>query len=125
MRVKPETACGLQNINHVFNTTHASDALDAAISIGTVTPGQTRGTGNMLFSEGGVITKTFAYMRRVLIAAFDLIAQLREAITLLVQKLCAADARNADLEARQADLEAQNRTLVKQLRMNIIIILVY
>jgi hypothetical protein len=118
-RVKPETACGLQNINHVFNTTHASDALDAAVSIGTVAPGQTRGTGNMLFCEGGgVITKTFGYLLRVLTAAFDLIAQLREAIALLVQKLCAADARNADLEARQADLEAHNRILVEQLRMN-------
>ncbi len=37
---------------------------------------------------------------------------------MLVQTLCAADARNADLEARQADLEAQNRTLVEQLQMN-------
>ncbi len=96
-RVKPETACGLQNINDVFNTTHTSDALDAAVFIGTVAPGQTRGTGHMLFGEGGVITKTFGYLRRVLTAAFDLIAQLREAIALLVQKMCAADARNADL----------------------------
>ncbi len=79
-KVKPETACGLQNINHVFNTTHASNALDPAVSIGTVTPGQARGTGNMLFGEGGFITKTFAYLQHVLTAALDLIVELRRTI---------------------------------------------
>jgi hypothetical protein len=38
--LKPETACGLQNINHVFNTTNAANTLDAAVSIWTVAPGQ-------------------------------------------------------------------------------------
>jgi hypothetical protein len=51
-------------------------------------------------------------------AAFDLISNLREAIALLLQKLYAADARNAELEAKQADLEAQNKSLVEQLRIN-------
>jgi hypothetical protein len=87
-KVKPETACGLQNINHVFNTTHASGALDAAVSIGTVAPGQARGTGNMLFGEGG-----FTYLRHVLTAGLDLIAELRRTIASLVQNLYAADAR--------------------------------
>jgi hypothetical protein len=110
-RVKPETACGLQNINDIFNTTNATVALDAAVSIGTVAPGHNRGTGNTLFGEGGFITKTFAYLRRVATTAFNLIEQLREAIAFLVQKLYAADARNADLEA-------QNKSLVEQLRIN-------
>ena len=117
-RLKPGTACGLQNINHVFNTTNATDALDAAVSIGAVVPGQNRGTGNMLFGEGVFITKTFVYLRHVLSAAFDLISQLREAIASLVQNLYAADARNAELEAKQADLAAQNKSLVEQLRIN-------
>ena len=117
-RVKSETACGLQNISHVFNTTHASDALDAAVSIGTVAPGQSRGTGNMLFGERGFITKTFAYLRHVLSAAFVLIAQLRKAVATLAQKLYAADARNAELEANRVDLEAQNKSLMEQLQIN-------
>ena len=72
----------------------------------------------MLFGERGFITKTFAYLRHVLSAAFVLIAQLREAVSTLAQKLCAADARNAELEANQADLEAQNKSLMEQLRIN-------
>ncbi len=39
-QVKPETVCGIQNIKHVFHTTHSSNALDAAVSICTVAPGQ-------------------------------------------------------------------------------------
>ncbi len=69
----------------------------------------------MLFGNGGFITKTFAYLQHVLTAAFDLIVQLRETIALLVQKLCAADKRNTNLEAKQADLEAHNKSLVEQL----------
>ncbi len=65
----------------------------------------------MLFGERGFITKTFAYLRHVLTAALDLIAELRRTIASLVQNLCAADARNADLEA-------QNKSLVEQLRLN-------
>ncbi len=30
--VKPETACGLHSINHVFNTKNATITLDAAVS---------------------------------------------------------------------------------------------
>jgi hypothetical protein len=65
----------------------------------------------MLFGEGGFVTKTFAYLRHVLTAALDLIAELRRTIASLVQNLCAADARNTDLEA-------QNKSLVEQLRLN-------
>ncbi len=50
-QLKPETACGLQNTNHVFNgTTNATDALDAAVSICTVASGQSQGQ-TMCFSE--------------------------------------------------------------------------
>ncbi len=65
----------------------------------------------MLFGEGGFITKTFAYLQHVLTTTLDLITKLRETISLLVQKLYAADARNTDLEA-------QNKSLVEQLRIN-------
>ncbi len=72
----------------------------------------------MLFGKGGFIRKTFAYLLHVLTTAFDLIAQLRDTISLLAQKLWAADARNTDLEAKQAGLEEQNKSLVEHLRIN-------
>jgi hypothetical protein len=43
-------------------------------------------------------------------AAFDSIAKMSEAMNVLFQKLCASD-------ARVADLEAQNQSLLKQLQM--------
>ena len=72
-------------------------------------PGDTRGSGNAWFGVRGAFTRTLAYWRRVMTDAFDLIAQMTEAIEGLYRSLCASDARNVDLEA-------QNTTLVEQLK---------
>ena len=110
-RVNPNTAQGLENIREVFSP-HSSgaDTLEAVLSIGDVTPGETRGTGNLFIGFRGQITLTFAYWRCAMNAAFHLITEMRQTIASLYEKLCASDARNVDLEA-------QNRTLVEQLKM--------
>ena len=110
-RVNSETCQGLENIRMVFgNTSSAADTLETVVSIGDVAPGQDRGTGNSWFGIRGSFSNTFAYWRRVMTAAFDLIAKMSEAMNVLFQKLCASD-------ARVADLEAQNQSLLKQLQM--------
>ena len=110
-RVNSETCQGLENIRMVFgNPSSAADMLETVVSIGDVAPGQDRGTGNSWFGIRGSFSNTFAYWRRVMTAAFDLIAKMSEAMNVLFQKLCASD-------ARVADLEAQNQSLLKQLQM--------
>jgi hypothetical protein len=110
-RVNSETCQGLENIRMVFgNPSSAADTLETVVSIGDVAPGQDRGTGNSWFGIRGSFSNTFAYWRRVMTAAFDLIAKMSEAMNVLFQKLCASD-------ARVADLEAQNQSLLKQLQM--------
>jgi hypothetical protein len=110
--VNPATSQGLENIRGLaFDPrSSAADTLETVVSIGDVAPGQDRGTGNSWFGIRGSFSNTFAYWRRVMTAAFDLIAQMTEALNFLYQKLCASD-------ARVADLEAQNQTLLRQLQM--------
>jgi hypothetical protein len=109
-RVTEPTAQGLENIKNVFSTrSSGADTLEAVVSIGDVAPGDTRGSGNAWFGVRGAFTRTLAYWRRVMTDAFDLIAQMTEAIEGLYRSLCASDARNVDLEA-------QNTTLVEQLK---------
>ena len=44
------TSVGLENFSRVFNTpNNATDSLDAALSVGTVVPGESWGTGNQFF----------------------------------------------------------------------------
>ena len=46
---RPKTAVGLVNFCRVFRTSNATESLDAAFSVGTPAPGQSRGNGNLLF----------------------------------------------------------------------------
>ncbi len=48
-RVRPETSIGLENFSRAFLTPNATDSLDAALSVGTPIPGESRGTGNQFF----------------------------------------------------------------------------
>jgi hypothetical protein len=107
-RVKDATSIGLENFSRVFDTPrNATDSLDAAFSMGTPAPGQTRGTGNLLIGANGRLSSTFAYWRRVLDAAFSLIPRLFALIQDLWQRLWAAEARAAAAEARAESAEAQ------------------
>jgi hypothetical protein len=130
MVVTPNTAHGLDNFRMVFGTcsTSGADTLESVVSIGDVAPGADRGTGNLLMGFWGRFTRTFAYWRRVMNAAFHLIAEMRQTIALLYEKLCASDAHIIDLEAQNqtleeqlkmktAECESQNRTHVEQLKM--------
>jgi hypothetical protein len=99
-RLKPETSIGLENFSRVFPTHTATESVDAAFSVGTPAPGQSRGTGNLLFGANGRLSSTFAYWRRVLDAAFSLIPRLFALIHDLWQRLWAAEARADAAEAR-------------------------
>ena len=69
----------------------------------------------------GQFTRTFAYWRRVMNAAFDLIAEMRRTIASLYEKLCASDAHiialEEQLKMKTAECISQNRTFVEQLKM--------
>ena len=105
--IKPETSIGLQNFTRVFHTTNAAESLDAALSVGTAIPGESRGTGNQFFGVNGKLSSTFAYWRRVLDAAFGLIPRLYALIQALWQRLTAETARADAAEARADSAEAR------------------
>ena len=104
-RVTPETSIGLENFSRVFCTPNAKVSLDAALSVGTALPGESRGTGNQFFGVNGKLSSTFAYWRSVLHAAFSLIPRLYALIQELYQQLTAEGVRADAAEAR-ADLES-------------------
>jgi hypothetical protein len=106
--LKAETSVGLENFSRVFNTpNNATDSLDAAVSVGTAAPGESRGTGNQFFGVNGKLSSTFAYWRSVLKAAFGLIPRLYGLIQELWQRLAAEGARADAAEARADSAEAQ------------------
>jgi hypothetical protein len=90
--IGPKTSIGLENFSRVFLTPNAKDSLDAALSVGTPIPGESRGTGNQFFGENGKLSSTFAYWRSVLEAAFGLIPRLYRLIQELLQRLTAEGA---------------------------------
>jgi hypothetical protein len=105
-RVRPETSIGLENFSRVFLTPNATDSLDTALSVGTLIPGESRGTGNQFFGVNGKLSSTFAYWRRVLEAAFSIIPRLYELIQVLWQRLTSEGARADAAEARANSAEA-------------------
>ncbi len=79
-RITPGTGQGLENIRKVFSTpSNAPDTLET----GDVAPGETRRTGNSWIRIRGAFSLTFAYWRRVMTAAFDLIAEMKKTIAWL------------------------------------------
>jgi hypothetical protein len=100
IQLKAETSIGLENFSRVFNThNNATDSLDAAVSVGTAAPGESRGAGNQFFGVNGKLSSTFAYWRSVLEAAFGLIPHLYGLIQVLWQRLAAEGARADVAEA--------------------------
>ena len=72
-RVTPNTAQGLDNFGMVLgDCSNGADTLESVVFIGDVAPGADRGTGNLLMGIRGRFTRTFAYWRRVMNAAFDI-----------------------------------------------------
>ncbi len=80
-RVTPNTAQGLENLKMVLCTRgNGAESLEDVVSIGDVALGANWGTCNLLMGFRGRFTCTFAYWRRVMTAAFDLIAEMRRTI---------------------------------------------
>jgi hypothetical protein len=106
-----ETSIGLENFRRVCHTPNASEALDAAFSVGATTPGQSQGTGNLFWGEDGRFTRTFKYWRSVLTASLNLIPRLIGTILSLFKQLCASEAREAAAEARVVAAQRLRRGL--------------
>jgi hypothetical protein len=98
---------GLDNFRRVFASTTASSSLDDAMSVGSVAPGVSRGTGNQLFGANGKLSSTFAYWGHVLKGALGLIPRLYAVIQDLWQRLSAQMARADAAEARADSAEAR------------------
>ena len=110
-KLNPETSTGLEIFKRVCDTPNASEALDAAFSVGAATPGQSQGTGNMFWGENGRFSRTFKYWRSVLTASLNLIPRLIGTIKSLFERLCASEAREAAAEARAVAAETSLKML--------------
>ncbi len=113
--VKPAMSMGLNNFRRVFTSTTGSSSLNDAMSVGSATPGVSRGTGNQLFRANGKLSSTFAYWGHVLNGVLGLIPRLYALIQDLWQRLSTETERVDAAEAWADSAEATGAEHLKQI----------